>query len=256
MEDVRAYWEWYIDNTQVPEETCGSRGFFESIRVGHENAYSCANDALRLPRLRGRSLLELGCGIGFDTVQFAQHGARVTAIDVSPRALELAQKHLQYHGLKPELELGNAEALCFDDETFDFVVARGLLMFTPDDRRVVQEILRVLKPGGEAQLLLHNRFSWYVVLGSISGTAPVHERGTPPINRLYSLRQARKMAERFSSYRISFGRPPAPTNRTGIPAQLFNGVFVPLARCIPEVLMRPFGYYIIVNAVKGVPATR
>jgi SAM-dependent methyltransferase len=250
IEEVRAYWEWYIENTRIPGEASGSRGFFESIRVDHEKAYACANQVLRLSRLEGKTLLELGCGIGLDTVQFARHGALVTAIDVSSRALELARRNLEYNGLKATLELGNAEELRFEENSFDVVVARGILMFTPDDEKVADEVSRVLKPGGSAQFLLHNRFSWYVLLGKMSGTKRIHEEGGPPVNRLYGVRQARKLMTSFSSHQIAFDRLPFETGRAGIAAKLFNRIVVPLSRAIPGRILRPFGYYMIITAVK------
>ena len=250
IDHVRAYWEWYFENTHVPGETLGSRGFFESIKVEHEKAYSCANEMLELPRLKGKSLLELGCGMGLDTVEFVRHGAEVTAIDVAPRALELAQKNLRYNGLHARLELGDAEELRFGDDSFDLVIGRGILMFTPDDGKVVEEILRVLKPGGWSQILLHNRVSWYVLLGKISGTKLVHEDRNPPINRLYTVRKARKMLRSFSSHQIRFDRAPFKTKRAGMLAQAFNQAFVPLSRVVPDGILRRTGYYMLISAVK------
>ena len=250
IDEVSRYWEWYIERIQVPGEPFASPRFFESIQAQHNHAYSCANELLGLPRLRGKSLLELGCGIGLDTVELARHDAEVTTIDVVPLALELAQTHLRYHNLRARVEFGNAETLRFEDNTFDLVLGRGILMFTPDDRRVLDEVLRVLKPGGQAQLLLHNRFSWYVLLAKISGTKLIHEERDPPINRLYSVREVRGMLGNFSSYQIRFGRMPSATNRGGMPAQVFNRVLVPLSRAVPDGILRRTGYYMIISATK------
>lgn len=250
INEVRDYWEWYIENTSVPGESCGSPGFFESIRRGHRRAYGPADERLDLQRLHGRSLLELGCGIGLDTVQFARHGAAVTAVDVSPRALELAGRNLEYHGLSARLEVANAETLSFPDDRFDFVVARGILMFTPDDAKLMTEIRRVLKPGGEAQLLLHNRFSWYVLLARVAATDLVHAAGGPPVNRLYTRREARALVSDFSAHEISFARFPTATKRRGPFAELYNRALVPVAQRLPQRALERLGYYLIVRAVK------
>lgn len=250
LDEVRNYWEWYMERTQVPGQEFGSKGYFDSIRVDHERAYGYANELLDLSRLRGRSLLELGCGIGLDTVEFARHGAEVTAVDASPMALDLARKNLEQSGLQARLEYGNAEGLDFEADSFDFVVARGILMFTPDDLRIVDEIHRVLTPGGEAQALLHKRLSWYVLLARATGTNLVHEDGDPPINRLYSEADVRRMFDRFSSHQTSYGRFPYATRRTGLFAQAFNRIFVLSTRALPSALLHSLGYYLIVKVVK------
>ena len=249
IEAVRAYWDWYIDHTEVEGEALGSRRFFEVVQKGHERAYGCLNDLLERD-LRGRSLLELGCGIGLDTVAFAGRGAAVTAVDVSPHALDLARRNLEHHEVKADLQLGEAEQLEFSSESFDLVIARGLLMFTPSEERVVEEIHRVLKPGGEVQLLFHNRNSWYVLLARLTGTPLVHPGGDPPINRLYSSARARALLHHFRHVEFSFGRFPMDTQRGGLLGRIFNGAVVPLFRVIPRSTYERLGYYLIARAVK------
>ena len=239
-----------MERTQVPGEEFRSKGYFGAIKAGHEKAYSIANDLLDLTRLEGSKLLELGCGIGLDTVELSRSGAEVTAIDTSPMALSMAKTNLNHNGQQAQLQIGDAEHLEFADESFDFVVARGIMMFTPDDSRVASELSRVLKPGGEAQILLHKRVSWYTALARVSGANLVHEDGDPPINRLYSVSQAKAMLRGFSSVRISFGRLPYETRREGAFATLFNRVLIPLTHLVPSPLMERLGYYMIVRAVK------
>jgi ubiquinone/menaquinone biosynthesis C-methylase UbiE len=251
LKQVERYWDAYATGLDVQGTPWGSREFFAAIKAEHDQAYGYANHILNLANLEGRSLLELACGIGLDTVEFARHGAAVTAIDLSPTCLDLATRQLAYHNLQVTLEIGNAESLRYPASSFDFVVARGVLMFTPNDLRTIDEIFRVLKPGGEASILLHNQFSWYVLLAKISGTNLVHEAKDPPINRLYSVRQARKLLGKFSTYQIFFDRfPAATTKRTGLFGHLYNQLFVPFARTIPAALIRPFGFYIIIKAIK------
>jgi ubiquinone/menaquinone biosynthesis C-methylase UbiE len=251
LKQVERYWDAYAAGLDVQGTPWGSREFFAAIKAEHDQAYAYANHILDLAKLEGRSLLELACGIGLDTIEFARHGAAVTAIDLSATCLDLAERQLAYHNLQATLEIGNAESLRYPANSFDFVVARGILMFTRKASRVVDEILRVLKPGGEANILLHNRFSWYVFLAKISGTNLVHEAKDPPINKFYSVWQVQKMFGKFSSYQIFFDRfPLTTTKRTGTFAQLYNQLVVPFARTIPNAIIKTFGFYIIIKAIK------
>lgn len=250
IEAVKHYWDAHARSLEVPGTEWGSPQFFATIKAQHDQAYAYANQILGLGALKGRSVLELGCGIGLDTVEFARHGAKVTAIDISPACIALAERILAYHCVAANLVIADVEELPFPPERFDFVVARGILMFTPDQSRTVREIFRVLKPGGEANVLLHNRFSWYVFLAGLSKTNRVNPCQDPPINRLHSMTQAKNLLTRFSSVSVHSDRFPTSTNRSGILPILYNRLVIPVIQQVPKVILRPFGYYLILRAVK------
>ena len=134
------------------------RGYYD--RVAHE--YDSSMEGLdremlgrgrrRLcSRARGRTL-EMGVGTGANLAHYPPD-ASVTAIDLSPEMLAIAQQHAQELNLDVELRLGDAQDLDFADEEFDTVTATLLLSTVPDPQRVVFEIRRVLRPGGRVLLL-------------------------------------------------------------------------------------------------------
>ena len=251
LQFIREYWDAYAEGLEVDGAEWGSLEFFTDIKVLHDRAYAYANRILDFDQLRGRSLLELAPGVGLDTVEFSAHGAEVTAIDLSPRCCELARMSLACRDLDGVIEIGNVEELPYPDNHFDFVVARGLFMYTRDDARLLDEILRTLKPGGVAQILLHNRRSWYVALARLSGSNLFAQAGDPPINRVYTPAEARRIAGHFSSYELYYDRFPSPqTSRTGAAAWLFDKVFVPVSRLLPRAIVEPMGFYMIIRAVK------
>jgi ubiquinone/menaquinone biosynthesis C-methylase UbiE len=104
---------------------------------------------------RGERVLEIGGGMGTDLSQFARHGALITDLDLSSGHLELAKENFRLRGLPGEFVLHDAEALVFADATFDLVYSNGVLHHTPNTRQVVQEIYRVLKPGGRAIIMMY-----------------------------------------------------------------------------------------------------
>jgi ubiquinone/menaquinone biosynthesis C-methylase UbiE len=104
---------------------------------------------------RGERILEIGGGMGTDLSQFARHGALVTDLDLSSGHLELAKENFRLRGLPGEFVLHDAESLVFDDNMFDLVYSNGVLHHTPNTRQVVQEIYRVLKPGGRAIVMMY-----------------------------------------------------------------------------------------------------
>jgi ubiquinone/menaquinone biosynthesis C-methylase UbiE len=206
---------------------------------------------LRFCERKGKSVLEIGCGIGIDAAEFARHGAQVTTLDLSPNNIELAKKYFSYNNLSGNLLVGNAEAMDFEDDTFDVVVAIGVFIYTPDTQKAINEVLRVVKPGGEVICMFWNRISWYPVLVHLSGGHFDHEEKDAPLIKLYSAKEIRKMFEKFSKVEIETDRFPTKTiKRSGLLAGLYNYGFVPFCQVIPKAMMKPFGFHIIAKAIK------
>ncbi len=103
--------------------------------------------------VRGKKLLEVGCGSGQQAVHFASLGAVVTGIDVSSESIRLQSPVGNLSVLRMD-----AESMSFADESFDLVYINALLMHV-DKEKVISECRRVLKKGGKivvVEPLLHN----------------------------------------------------------------------------------------------------
>ncbi|MEQ9001660.1 MAG: class I SAM-dependent methyltransferase [Coleofasciculus sp. B1-GNL1-01] len=104
----------------------------------------------QLGDIRGKRLLDLGCGAGENSVYFAQKGANCVAADYSAGMVDVALKLAAANGVNIEGHTANAMALDFADNTFDIVYASNLLHHIPDPKIALQEMHRILKPGGKA----------------------------------------------------------------------------------------------------------
>jgi len=108
----------------------------------------------------GKDVLEVGCGIATDGLEFAKQGARYVGVDLTPIAIELAAEHFRLLGVPGHFELANAEErVPFPDASFDHVYSFGVLHHSPTPARIVDEIHRVLRPGGTFTVMLYNRAS-------------------------------------------------------------------------------------------------
>jgi ubiquinone/menaquinone biosynthesis C-methylase UbiE len=103
----------------------------------------------QLGDVRGKRLLDLGCGAGENSVYFAQRGADCVASDYSPGMVNVALKLAASNGVKVEGKVINAMAIDYPDHSFDIVYAANLLHHIPDPMVTIREIHRVLKPGGK-----------------------------------------------------------------------------------------------------------
>jgi ubiquinone/menaquinone biosynthesis C-methylase UbiE len=104
----------------------------------------------QLGDLRGKLLLDLGCGAGENSVYFARQGAQCIAADYSPGMVDVALRLAEQNQVAITGRVINAMAIECPDNTFDIVYASNLLHHIPDPKLAIREMHRVLKPGGKA----------------------------------------------------------------------------------------------------------
>jgi len=110
--------------------------------------------------IRGKKLLEIGCGAGGHSALFARNGAEVTSVDITlDRAQSAANKLSLISSGTGRAYHADAENLPFRDDVFDVVYSNGVLHHSSDTSRCIEEVFRVLKPGGHAVLMLYSRYS-------------------------------------------------------------------------------------------------
>ena len=188
---VRQYWDAHIHDLDISTHEAGTPGFFADLDAYH---FEKLHHLLRLVDFdawRGRPVLDVGCGAGVEVVRFARGGARVVGVDISKQATELSQQNLGHQRLSAPLAVAGGETLPFRDDTFDFVYAHGVIQYAADDRRVVSECHRVLRPGGLALFQVYNRVSWLHLLSNVMRVPLEHEDA--PVLRRYSIGEFRTL---------------------------------------------------------------
>jgi ubiquinone/menaquinone biosynthesis C-methylase UbiE len=256
---IRDYWNSHTLGTQYVRDrnlAVGSREFFDHIRPWM-NPYKFPWIMDRIERessrLRGAHLLEVGCGMGFDSAEFLKRGVRVTATDLTPNAVELAEKHFRVEGLVAEdVRVENALNLTFADGTFDAVWANGVLHATGDTRLAIREVHRVLKPGGRAIIShFYRRPSWMYWMSKFGRENIEFKQEDPPVNDF--LTEAEILAM-FEGFRIEEGirehHRALPVARSGLKAALYHRVFRPAYNLMPEPIALKLAYKYSVVAVK------
>ena len=159
-EAVRRHWQVAPCGDKLAASERGSPAYFAEVEATRYRAEPFIPAFAEFGRWRDRRVLEVGVGLGTDFVQFARAGARLSGIDLTEAAVDLTTRRLQLDDLEAELRVGDAERLPFQDESFDLVYSWGVLHHTPDTTRAISEVHRVVKPGGEARIMLYGRHSW------------------------------------------------------------------------------------------------
>lgn len=248
-ERIRSYWNEHIHDLKIARHPCGSKEFFDDIEAYRFDKLEYLPKVIGYASYEGKRLLEIGCGIGIDLVRFARNGAIVTGIDLAENAIELARRNFSFHSVSGDLQVMDGEQLRFPDNSFDAAFVHGVLQYTRDPTRMIREVRRVLKPGGEAILMVYNRYSWLNLLAKLF--AVKLEYADAPVFKKYSIAEFRNAFHGFSLVEIIPERFPVRTRlHIGIKASLYNTFFVDAFNLIPRPLVRPFGWHLIAKVVK------
>jgi SAM-dependent methyltransferase len=256
------------------QASCGevyARGEGERERFEAQAAARYAMEPFIAPFARfaegaGKDVLEIGVGMGADHVQWARARPRsLTGVDLTRRAVEFTRARLALYGLASTVSTADAEHLPFPDASFDLVYSWGVLHHTPDTPRAVDEVWRVLRPGGSARVMVYNRSS---LVGWMLWARYALARGRPgtsldeiyaqylesPGTKAYTDAGARSLFSRFSrvttSVELSNG-----DLLEGEAGQRHNGRVLSLLRRVwPRPLIRraaaKHGLFLLIDAVK------
>lgn len=247
----------------VPE----SLGWYDSVRRHRYEVYAPWLPAtMDAARWRGADVLEIGVGLGSDHLTYAESGARMHALDLSAEHLRHTQLNLALHGLATREALGDAERNPWRDASFDLVYSFGVLHHTPGTERAIQEVLRVLRPGGTALIALYHRDSWFYWLrtmlyrgvvgllllrrGRRRMLSEIEHRSSSndavPLVKVYSRRQCRVLFADFETVSISA--------HCVAPAHFIPPLSWLMRALSPQQLERWFGFggwYLIIRATKA-----
>ncbi len=241
---VREYWNTHIHDLEISNHAPGSPGFFADLDEYHFDKLHHLLRLVPFDGMKGKKVLDVGCGAGVDLLRFARGGAVCTGIDISPSAIGLARKNAEYQKLDVDLRVADAEDLPFDEGAFDLVFAHGVIQYSNSTQRVIDECRRVLKPGGDAIFQAYNRHSWLNALSKLMRVGLEHEGA--PVLRKFAPREFVKMLHGFKDVRLVYERFPVKSRlHKGWKGTLFNTFFVGTFNALPRALVRRFGWHLL-----------
>jgi SAM-dependent methyltransferase len=158
------FWNGYQPGFRFTDQEVGSPEFFSEVEAHRYNLEPHIREFAQFERWRGKDVLEAGCGIATDGLQFARAGARYTGLDQSAVGLGLARRRFEREGQEGRFVPGSVAELPFEDQSFDLVYSFGVIHHTPHTEAAIREFHRVLRPGGTARVMLYHRdsFNYFV----------------------------------------------------------------------------------------------
>ena len=168
IDTVRDYWNARPCNLRHSPAPVGTRQYFDEVEA---RKYLVEPHILGLAKHAswgGKRVLEIGCGLGTDTVNFARAGAQVTAVDLSKRSLELAKQRAEVFGLSDRIQFveANAEQLStyVQPRPYDLVYAFGVIHHSPHPEGVLQQIQRFFTGRHTTfKMMVYHQWSWKVL---------------------------------------------------------------------------------------------
>jgi 2-polyprenyl-3-methyl-5-hydroxy-6-metoxy-1,4-benzoquinol methylase len=218
VERVREYWDRRPCNIRHSPRPVGSREYFDEVETRKYFIEPHIPRFAEFERWRGKKVLEVGCGIGTDTMSFARHGAKVTAVDLSEKSVEVARLRAKVYGLEDKVQFfrGNAEELAelVPRESYDLIYSFGVIHHTPHPDRVLDELRGYTRPGTTLKVMVYHRRSWRVASILLTeGKGQVWKAGELiaknseaqtgcPITYTYTRREGEQLVERHG-FRVS-----------------------------------------------------
>jgi 2-polyprenyl-3-methyl-5-hydroxy-6-metoxy-1,4-benzoquinol methylase len=165
--DVRRYWDDRPCNIRHSTKPVGSREYFDEVEARKYFVEPHIPAFAEFERWKGKRVLEVGCGIGTDSINFARAGAELTAVDLSGESLRIAQQRAGVMGVEDRIEFvqANAEELtsAVRGGPYDLIYSFGVIHHTPQPERALAEMRTLAAPGGTLKVMVYHRLSWKVL---------------------------------------------------------------------------------------------
>jgi 2-polyprenyl-3-methyl-5-hydroxy-6-metoxy-1,4-benzoquinol methylase len=166
IDQVRRFWDRRPCNIRHSPKPVGTREYFDEVETRKYFVEPHIHRLAQFERWQDKKVLEIGCGVGSDTINFARHGAWVTAVDFSEKSIEIARQRAEVYNLQNRINfyLGNAEELTkfVPIEHYDLIYSFGVIHHTPHPNRVIEQMRYYVHPGSTIKIMVYHRYAWKV----------------------------------------------------------------------------------------------
>ncbi|PIE42997.1 MAG: methyltransferase type 12 [Gammaproteobacteria bacterium] len=184
LNDVKEFWDKRPCNIRHSAKPVGSKAYFDEVEKRKYFVEPHIPSFAKFNEWKDKNVLEVGCGIGTDAINFARAGANYFGVDLSEESVKITKSRFAVFELAGSLKCVNAEELAshFEENTFDLVYSFGVIHHTPNPQKVIQEIHKLIKPGGILRLMLYAKNSWKNIMIEAGFDQPEAQYGCPIAN--------------------------------------------------------------------------
>jgi ubiquinone/menaquinone biosynthesis C-methylase UbiE len=184
IDSVKDFWDSRPCNILHSNKAIGTLEYFEEVEKRKYFVEPHIPKFAQFERWKGKKVLEIGCGIGTDAVNFARAGAEYTGVELSNTSLEIAKMRFGVYGLRGEFLLADAESLdsVLVPQYFDLIYSFGVLHHTPNFKESLKQILNYVSEESEIKIMLYAKNSWKQTMINIGIDQPEAQFGCPIAN--------------------------------------------------------------------------
>lgn len=194
IQDVQEFWDARPCNVNHSSHPRGTRAYFDQVQSKKFTAEPHIPDFCEFDRWQGKKVLEIGCGIGTMAINFAQHGADYTGIELSEESLKLTRQRFEVYGYTGRFYQGNAEELqsFLPKDFYDLVFTWGVIHHSPNPGRILEQARDYCQPGTTLKVMVYASNSWKNYMIQAGYDQPEAQYGCP-IAETYSSDQLCEM---------------------------------------------------------------
>ena len=184
IDDVRSFWDSRPCNIRHSSEPVGTKKYFDEVEARKYFVEPHIPNFASFKSWKDKRVLEIGCGIGTDAVNFAREGAIYTGVELSKESLMLAKQRFETFGLKGTFLEGNAEEIgeLLKNQKYDLIYSFGVLHHTPSLSKALNGIRTLCDSNSVFKLMVYAEDSWKNAMIKAGLDQPEAQYGCPIAN--------------------------------------------------------------------------
>jgi len=184
IEDVKKFWNERPCNIRHSKKELGTKEYFDEVEKKRYTAEPHISDFADFKSWTNKKVLEVGCGMATDGINFARHGAEYSGTDLSAESLELAKKRFEVYNERGKFYVGNSEELSsfVPVEPYDLIYSFGITHHSPHPEKIISEIKKYMNESSVLKIMLYASQSWKNYMIDAGFDQPEAQYGCPIAN--------------------------------------------------------------------------
>lgn len=161
-DQVNKYWNDRPCNVKHSKKEFCSKEYFDEVESKKYFVEPHIPGFADFNRWKGKKVLEIGCGIGTDSINFVRHGAELTIVEFSEKSLDICKKRFEVYGLSATFYIGDVEKMdeFLPSQTFDLIYSFGVIHHTPNPDKAFEQIAKYMNKDTELRVMLYSKISY------------------------------------------------------------------------------------------------